>query len=293
MIVPFTKMHGAANDYIYINCLDGLPVGEQSLPDLARAVSERHRGIGSDGMILILPPRTAEAQFGFRMFNSDGSEGEMCGNGMRCFARYVVARGLTERLEFWVDTLAGLIQCWVEPADLDQPWRVTCDLGSPRLLAAEVPTELPTDERGIVRDHPYAWQEHVLPMTAVSTGVPHAVIFLDHPATVLPWRTIGRDIETASAFPRRTNVEFAHVRDRATVEVSVWERGSGETLACGTGACAVVVAGVLTGRLERQATVRLAGGDLTVHWRQTDGHVLLSGPAVEVCRGEFVMPGGA
>jgi diaminopimelate epimerase len=290
MRIAFTKMHGAANDYIYVNCLDGPPVADERLPDLARQLSERHRGIGSDGMILVLPPPPGgETAFSFRMFNSDGSEGEMCGNGMRCFARYVVARGLTTEHEFTVHTKAGPIRCWVTPAGEPEPWQVTVDLGPPRLLSSEVPTSIAPGRDGIVCDHPFRIGGRVLPLTAVSTGVPHAVFFVDQLAG-LPWRQLGREVETHPDFGRRTNVEFVEVVSPERAKAVVWERGAGETLACGTGACAVVVAGVLTGRLARRATVGLPGGDLSVEWRLQDGHVLLSGPAVEVCRGEFICP---
>jgi diaminopimelate epimerase len=281
-------MHGARNDYIYVDCLDGLPVAADQVPVLAAAVSERHSGVGSDGLILILPPYLPGTAFGFRMFNSDGSEGEMCGNGMRCFARFVVENGLTPDHSFTVSTLAGPIRCDVTPGGEGEAWQVTCDLGSPKFAAADMPTTLAPGPDGMVRERPFQVGGRRLEVTAVSTGVPHVIAFVEDDPGQLPWRALGRAIETHESFPKRTNVEFVRVLDRGRALAKVWERGSGETLACGTGACAVVVAGVVTGRLDREAVVSLPGGDLKVTWRETDGHMLLTGPAALVCRGEFV-----
>lgn len=291
MRIPFAKMHGARNDYIYVNCIAGLPIPAEQVPALSTSVSERHSGVGSDGLILILPPYLPGTEFGFRMFNSDGSEGEMCGNGMRCFARYVVEHGLTAKLRFTVSTLAGPIACDVTPAAEDAAWQVTCDLGEPKFAATDVPTTLEPGPDGMVRERPIQVGGRRFELTAVSTGVPHVVIFVDEDLDQLPWRALGRALETHEFFPRRTNVEFVRVLDRRHALTKVWERGSGETLACGTGACAVAVAGVVTGRLERETVVSLPGGDLKVTWRESDGHMLLTGPAALVCRGEFVFPG--
>lgn len=287
MLIPFAKMHGAANDYIFVDCTAELPVAEAELPALARQMSDRRRGIGSDGLILILPAPVPDTAFGFRMFNRDGSEGEMCGNGMRCFARYVVSRGLTDLTDFVVATKSGPIRCWVVPGEQTDEWAVTCDLGTPRLSRDEVPTALPPGADGRVVEQRLELGGRVFAVTALSTGVPHAVLFVGD-LEGLPWRQLGRELETHAAFPRRTNVEFARVVRRDWAEVKVWERGSGETMACGTGACAVVVAGVLTGRLDRKARISLPGGDLEVVWRDSDGHVLLSGPAAEVFQGIFI-----
>lgn len=284
--IRFTKMHGAGNDYVYVECLAGTPVAPERLHELAAAVSDRHKGVGSDGLILILPPPPGNAAFGFRMFNSDGSEGEMCGNGMRCFARYVVSRGLAAETRFIVQTKAGPVLCEVSPAGSEEPWDVTCDLGRPSVLATDVPALLPADPDGVARDRAVRLGETQVLVTAVSTGVPHVVTFLDDLAGY-PWTEVGPLIERHAAFPRGTNVDFVQVLDSNRALARVWERGSGPTQACGTGACAVVVAGVLTGRLDRRATVVLPGGELTVVWRP-DGHVELSGPAAEVCAGEFI-----
>jgi diaminopimelate epimerase len=287
MRIGFTKMHGASNDYIYLDGTRGLPVPAAGLPGLARAISERHTGVGSDGLIVALPAPSPDADFGFRMFNSDGSEGEMCGNGMRCFARFVVEGGLTSKRTLTVATLAGLIKSTIIASPEIGPWTVTSDLGAPRLAAAEVPTRLPAGRDGTVINCPLTVAGYDLQLTAVSTGVPHTIIFVDEP-DAMPWRDLGRAIEVHEAFPRHTNVEFVRVDSPEHATVRVWERGSGETLACGTGACAVVVAGALTGRLQRKAVVSLPGGDLTVEWGIADGRVLLTGPAARVCDGEFI-----
>lgn len=279
-------MHGAGNDYVYVDCLDGPPVAPDRLPELARAISDRHTGVGSDGLILILPPVPDGGAFTFRMFNSDGSEGEMCGNGMRCFARYVISRGLIEKTSFTVQTKAGPVLCEVRPAGCEEPWTVTCDLGRPSILAAEVPAVLPAGPDGVARDAPLRLAGRELQITAVSTGVPHAVTFVADLAGC-PWSELGPLLERHQAFPRRTNVNFVQVQGRNRALARVWERGAGPTQACGTGACAVVVAGVLTGRLDRRATVVLPGGELEVNWRP-DGHVELGGPAAEICTGEFI-----
>lgn len=287
MRIPFTKMHGAGNDYIYMDCLAGLPVPANDLPELARRVSDRHAGVGSDGLILILPAPDESVSFGFRMFNSDGSEGEMCGNGMRCFARYVVERGLIGQTRFDVGTAAGPIACDVQPAGPEAAWTVTCDLGVPRLLASEVPANLDAGPDGIAREAALEVLGRTLLVTPVSTGVPHAIVFVDDLAGY-PWSEFGRAMETHPAFPRRTNTEFVQVLDRGHALVKVWERGSGPTQACGTGACAVVVAGVLTGRLDRTTRQSWPGGDLVVRWREDNGRLELTGPAAVVCTGEFL-----
>lgn len=290
MRIGFAKMHGAGNDYIYLNCLSGLPVPAGELRDLAVAVSDRHTGVGSDGLILVLPAAGSEGAFGFRMFNSDGSEGEMCGNGIRCFARYVVSRGLISATRFTVETGAGLISCEVCPRGPEEPWPVTCDLGLPSLLARDVPALLEAGPDGIAREAPVRVGEDVIRVTAVSTGVPHAVVFVDDLASY-PWRDTGPRLERHEAFPRKTNVDFVQVLDKGRALARVWERGAGPTQACGTGACAVAVAGALTGRLGRRAVVELPGGELAVSWREDDGHIELSGPAAEVCSGEFIYAG--
>jgi diaminopimelate epimerase len=271
----FTKMHGASNDYVYVNCFD------QSVPDdlaaLARRVSDRHCGIGSDGLILICPSRVAHARM--RMFNADGSESEMCGNGIQCVAKYVFDHGICREKTLKIETGRGVLA--VEPAIADgRVRRVRVDMGEPILDPADVPTTLPAGA-----DVPLELGSEHLRVTCVSMGNPHCVTFVD--ALTDPWVLgVGPRLETDRHFPRRTNVEFVEVLSRAEVRMRVWERGAGETLACGTGACAVCVAGVLTGRTERKVLVHLRGGDLDLHWAD-DNHVFLTGNPVEVFSGEW------
>lgn len=277
--MQITKMHGIGNDYIYIDGttqdLSGL-----DLPVLARALSDRHFGVGGDGMILILP--SDQADFRMRMFNSDGSESEMCGNGLRCFARYVYDHGLTASTELVVETGAGLLRPTLHLTD-GEVTSVTVNMGVPILARERIPmlgspADGPVIEEGlVVGDQEYR-------ITCVSMGNPHCVLFVDDVAEA-PVRTLGPLIEHHEVFPARTNVEFVHVQAPTVLRMRVWERGSGETLACGTGASASVVAASLTGRAGRVCTVKLSGGDLTIDWRD-DGDLFLTGPAVEVFAGE-------
>jgi diaminopimelate epimerase len=292
----FTKMHGLGNDYIY---LDGLnqDLGAYSLPDLARVLSDRHFGIGGDGVILILP--SAVADFRMRVFNADGSEAQMCGNGIRAFAKYVYEHGLTDKTELAIETAAGIIRPQLvirteavvrgreeQPASSGHRGtvvRVRVDMGAPRLARRDLPmTGHPADGPAVEVELPLP--EQTLRVTCVSMGNPHCVTFVDEVADY-PVPELGPLVEHHPFFPERTNVEFATVVDRQRVKVRVWERGAGETLACGTGACAVVVAGVLTGRLDRHVRVHLPGGELDIEWAP-DQHVYMAGPAAEVCSGE-------
>ncbi len=278
----FTKMHGAGNDYVYINCFEedlaGCDIGA-----LAAAASDRHFGIGSDGLILIEPSRVAE--FRMRIFNPDGSEAEMCGNGIRCFAKYVYERGLTTKKKFTVETGGGI----VEPrlyVRRKQVTRVRVDMGKPRLTRAEVPMRVkgkPGSDRVI--DEPLKVRGEKVSVTCVSMGNPHCVLFVKHVKTA-PVDSLGPAIENHSAFPQRVNVEFVEVRDSSNIALRVWERGAGETLACGTGSCAAVVACNLTERTGREVTARLLGGELEIQWAGND-HVLLAGAAEEIYSGEF------
>ena len=275
----FTKMQGLGNDYIYINAhqehLEGV-----DLPQLARVLSDRHFGIGGDGIILIMPSERAD--FGMRMFNADGSEGEMCGNGMRCFAKYVYEHGLTAKTKFAVETGAGPIRPELT-VENGRVTRVIVDMGRPRLARRDIPM-LGSPEDAPVIDEPLRVGDEVVRVTCVSMGNPHCVIVVDD-VHAAPVRTLGPLIEHHNAFPARTNVEFIRAVASDLLEMRVWERGSGETLACGTGASASVVAAALNGLAGRSCTVRLLGGDLRVEWRDDD-HVLKTGPAVEVFSGE-------
>jgi diaminopimelate epimerase len=279
----FTKMHGAGNDYIYVNCF------QEPLPEnpaqLARRVSDRHFGVGGDGLILICPSEVADARM--RMFNADGSEAEMCGNGVRCVAKYLYDHGLCRKETLRVETGRGVLTLDLE-VDGGQVRRVRVDMGEPILDAAELPTTLPGNtamEGNPVVDAnlSVAGGGEGLRVTCVSMGNPHCITFVeqltDH------WvLEVGPRIETDPRFPKRVNVEFVQVLSPAEVRMRVWERGSGETLACGTGASAVCVAGVLTGRTGRKIVAHLPGGDLELHWAE-DNHVYLTGPAVEVFTG--------
>ena len=277
----FTKMHGLGNDYIFVNGMsERLP--RVSLPRLARALSDRHFGIGADGLILVLPSRSA--QFRMQVFNADGSEAEMCGNGIRMFARYVYEHGLTRDRELAVETLAGVIR----PRLMVRGGRVASvrvDMGEPRLERSEIPMR---GKPGRVIGEALRVDGERYEVTAVSMGNPHCVIFVKEVAE-FPVARVGPAIERHRAFPRRTNVEFVQVLGRSALRMRVWERGAGETLACGTGACATLVAAVLNGKADRKATVHLPGGDLKIEWRASDNRVYMTGPAEEVFCGEITV----
>ena len=273
----FTKMQGAGNDYVYINCFaESLP---QELAGLARRISDRHFGVGGDGLILICPSEVADARM--RMFNADGSESEMCGNGVRCVAKYVYDHGLSKKETLKIETGCGVLTLDLEVVD-GLVERVRVDMGQPILKAADIPTTLPGDP--VVRAKlPIAGRE--LEVTCVSMGNPHCVCFVERLSD--EWVLgVGPQIEVDRHFPRRVNAEFVEVVSPREVRMRVWERGSGETLACGTGASAVCVAGVLAGLTERKIQAHLPGGDLELEWAAND-HVYMTGPAVEVFSGEW------
>jgi diaminopimelate epimerase len=279
--VPFVKIEGAGNDYIYLDGIGGeLPPGDPA--EWARRLSDRHFGVGGDGLILVL--RGERAPFRMRMFNADGSEGEMCGNGMRGFAKLVYERGYTTATAFAVETGAGVIRPEVFVRD-GRVHRVRVDMGRPRLRRGDIP--MAGDADAEAREVALDVGGRYLTVTAVSMGNPHAVVFLDHPPADADVLGDGPRLERHPAFPRRANVEFVQVLGPAELRLRVWERGSGETLACGTGACAAVVAAALTGRAGRRAVVHVPGGDLEVAWSEADDRVYLTGPTVEVFRGTF------
>lgn len=273
----FTKMHGAGNDYIYVDCFRS-PIPPDPAA-LAREVSDRHFGIGGDGLILICPSEPADARM--RMFNADGSEAEMCGNGIRCVAKYLYDHRICRKKTVSIETGRGVLVLELEVAG-GRVRQVRVDMGEPVLTAAQIPTTLPGDP-------PLAAEISVdgqkLQLNCVSMGNPHAVLFVDQLSdeTVLG---LGPRIEKDPHFPRRVNVEFAQVLSADEMRMRVWERGSGETMACGTGACAVCVAGALTGRTARKVLVHLRGGDLELEWA-ANNHVYLTGPAVEVFSGQW------
>jgi diaminopimelate epimerase len=272
----FTKMHGAGNDYIYVDCFHTKPPADPAA--LSRKISDRHFGVGGDGLILICPSEKADARM--RMFNVDGSEPEMCGNGIRCVAKYVYDHGIARKPALKIETGRGVLDLELEVAG-GKVQQVRVDMGEPILEASKIPTTLPGNPP----------QDVLLPafdlrVTCVSMGNPHCVTYVQNITDALVLGT-GPKIEVDPAFPRRVNVEFVKVNRPDDVSVRVWERGSGETLACGTGACAVAVAGVLTGRTARCLTAHLPGGVLGLHWSDKDNHVYLTGPAVEVFSGEW------
>ena len=276
--MKFVKMHGAGNDYVYI---DGFQESVSDPAALAIAVSNRNFGIGSDGLILILPSTRADVKM--RMFNSDGSEAEMCGNGVRCVAKYAYDHGLVAKEVVSVETGAGVLTLQLFPNASGRIEKVRVNMGLPRLTRGEIPlTGEPTAQ---VVNEPLTILDQTFAITCVSMGNPHCVIFVDDVEN-FPVGKYGPLIEHHPLFPRRTNVEFVEVCSRSEVRQRTWERGAGETLACGTGASAVVVAGVLTGRTERVIKNVLAGGELELEW-SADGAVFMTGPAVEVFSGEY------
>jgi diaminopimelate epimerase len=274
----FTKMHGIGNDYI---CVDGFAQQVADPEGLARRVSDRHFGIGGDGLILILPSDQADVRM--RMFNADGSESEMCGNGIRCLAKYAYDHGLARQNPMRVQTGNGVLTIQLHLDAAGKVAAATVDMGQPILEPARIPVDFHGDR---MVDALVKVDNQPFKVTAVSMGNPHAVIYVDDVAAV-DLERLGPVIENHPLFPRRANVHFAQVLSPGQVSMRTWERGSGVTLACGTGACGVCVAGVLTGRSDRRIMARLSGGELQLEWRQADNHVYMTGPAVEVFSGDF------
>ena len=273
--MKFTKMHGLGNDYVYVNCFEEKI---DNPPAVARFVSDRHFGIGSDGLIMINPSKTAD--FEMEMYNADGSRGEMCGNGIRCVAKYVYDYGLTDKTQISVETLGGIkyLDLTVEDGKVSL---VKVDMGKPELEADLIPI---ISEREQVIDEPIEVDGKEYHMTGVSMGNPHAVIYVDD-VKGLDLEKIGPKFENHERFPKHINTEFVHCIDRQTVEMRVWERGSGETLACGTGACAVAVSSILNNLTDTQVTVKLLGGDLQIEWDREKDRVFMTGPATVVFDG--------
>ncbi|MBM7582390.1 diaminopimelate epimerase [Caldicoprobacter guelmensis] len=280
-MIRFTKMHGLGNDYVYIDCVrQDCKAFMDNLPQIARLISDRHFGVGADGLVLILPSEVAD--FKMRMFNSDGSEAEMCGNAIRCVGKYVYDSGLTRKTAVSIETLAGvkLLDMKVKDGKVQM---VKVDMGQPILEPKRIPVQ--SDKEAFINE-PIDVEGQTFKITCVSMGNPHAVIYVNNLAG-LQLEKVGPKIENHPLFPNRVNVEFVQVIDRQTLKVRVWERGAGETMACGTGACAVLVASVLNGLSQRNATVKLLGGDLIIEWNEDDGHVYMTGPAVKVFDGEI------
>jgi diaminopimelate epimerase len=277
-MMRFAKMHGIGNDYVYV---DGWDHQVADPAALARAVSDRSFGVGSDGLILVLPDDEADCRM--RMFNADGSESEMCGNGIRCVAKYAWDHGRSHANPMRVATSAGVKTIDLTLADDGTVAAATVDMGEPILAGREIPTTFDGDR---VVNRPMTVADADWLVTCVSMGNPHAIVYVDDVAAV-DLEALGPAFEHDPAFPERINLHVVAVHSPEEVTMATWERGSGITLACGTGASAVCVAGVLTGRGGRCITAHLPGGDLTLEWRQADGRLYMTGPAVEVFTGEW------
>ena len=275
--MKFTKMHGCGNDYVYVNLF------EEQLDNPAEVsikVSDRHFGIGSDGLITIGP--SDKADFRMHIYNADGSEAEMCGNGIRCVAKYVYDHKLTDKTEITVETGAGVLTLILYPEN-GKVQQVRVDMGEPILTPAEIPVVSQNDK---VIDEPIEVGGKTWNMTCVSMGNPHAVVFVDDTAS-FPLETYGPLFENHERFPKRTNTEFVQIISRTEANMRVWERGSAETWACGTGTCASVMACILNGKTEDKVLVHLRGGDLTIEYDRASNHVFMTGPATEVFSGEI------
>lgn len=276
--MKFTKMNGCGNDYVYIN---GFVENVENPKELVKKVSDRHFGIGSDGLILIVP--SDKADFCMRMFNADGSEGEMCGNGIRCVAKYVYDHKMTDKTEISVETKAGIKYLDLTAED-GKVTKVKVDMGEPILEPKEIPVR---SEKKRVVNEPIAVAEKTWNMTCVSMGNPHAVVFVEDTGS-LEIEKYGPLFENHELFPNRTNTEFVQVLNRNEINMRVWERGSGETLACGTGTCASVVACILNDFTDEKVLVHLLGGDLEIEYEKTTNHVFMTGPAETVFEGELL-----
>lgn len=275
--IRFTKMHGIGNDYIYLDCINHTP---ERLSDLAIEMSDRHTGVGGDGIILICSSSVAD--FKMLIFNADGSEAKMCGNASRCVAKYVFDKGLTDKKAISLETLSGIKYLHIHDHEGNVDL-VTVDMGEPKFAPALIPVSF--DGERMINQEVVA-DGKKFEITAVSMGNPHGVVFVDKLAEsdVLG---DGPQLECHSIWPDRANIEFAEVISPAEIKMRVWERGSGETMACGTGACATAVAGAVTGRTSRHVTVHLRGGDLDILWSPDDGHVYMTGPAETVFEGVY------
>jgi diaminopimelate epimerase len=275
--MKFTKMQGLGNDYIYVNCFSEKL---ENPSEVAKFVSDRHFGIGSDGLVLIMPSDSCD--FRMRMFNSDGSEAEMCGNAIRCVGKYVYDNGLTQKSVINVETLAGIkiLDMTIKENKVEL---VRVDMGEPILQPSRIPVN---SDKDLFVSQPVVIDGKEFKVTCVSMGNPHAVSYVDD-VEKFPLEVIGPKMENNSLYPKRINAEFVQVIDKNTLKMRVWERGAGETLACGTGACAVLVSSVLNNISERKATVKLLGGDLFIEWNEEDNHVYMTGPATKVFDGEI------
>ena len=275
--MKFTKMHGIGNDYVYVNCFKETV---ENPSEVAIKVSNRHFGIGSDGLILIKPSEVADGKM--EMYNADGSQGAMCGNGIRCVAKYMYDYGITDKTSISVETKSGIkyLDLTLKNGKVDT---VKVNMGAPILRASEIPV---VSEKEQVISEPVTIDGKEWKITCVSMGNPHAITYIDD-VKHLEIEKIGPKFENHEIFPDRVNTEFVHVIDRNTVEMRVWERGSGETYACGTGACAVAVSSILNGLTEEEVTVKLLGGDLKIFWDRQENRVYMTGSATTVFDGEI------
>ncbi len=279
--MKFTKMQGCGNDYVYVDCTkEALPNPEQA----SVFVSDRHFGIGSDGLILINPSKVAD--FEMAMYNADGSRSEMCGNGIRCVGKYVYDHGLTDKTTVTIETLAGIktLELHVENGKVAS---VRVNMGRPELHAAKVPVTFPEES---MIDEPMEIDGTIYQVTCVSMGNPHCVIFMDEDVRQLDLEELGPKFENHVIFPKRTNTEFCNLLDKQHIRMRVWERGSGETLACGTGACATAVAAVLNGYTDNKVELQLRGGNLLIEYDRDAEEVYMTGPATTVFEGEIDLP---
>lgn len=284
--MKFTKMHGCGNDYVYVDCT------KEVIPDIeatAIRVSDRHFGIGSDGLILIKSSEVAD--FEMDMYNADGSRGKMCGNGIRCVAKYVYDHGLTNKTKITVDTQAGIKTLQLTVCD-SKVSKVRVDMGEPVLIPQEIPVKasvlgLADDRREAIVAQPFTVANSSYDITCVSMGNPHCVTFIDEDVRSFPLESIGPLFEKHELFPEGVNTEFVNIIDKEHLRMRVWERGSGETLACGTGACAVAVASYLNGFTGRNVDIELMGGHLEIAYDEATNHVFMTGPATEVFSGEI------
>ena len=277
-MLQFTKMHGLGNDYVY---MDAINQKIENRSELAKFVSDRHFGIGSDGLILICP--SEKADFRMQMFNQDGSEAEMCGNGIRCVGKFVYDKGLTKKETITVETLAG-IKTLVMTAKNGKIETAKVDMGEPILEPEKIPV---ISNENPVKNLKLEAEDKDFTFTCVSMGNPHAVTFIKEDVNKFDICKYGAKLEVNKAFPKKANIEFINVIDDKTLNMRVWERGAGETLACGTGACAVTVAAILNGYTKRAVTVHLLGGDLKIEWNKNDNHVYMTGPATTVFEGKI------
>ena len=278
-MLKFTKMHGLGNDYVY---MDAINQNIENRAELAKFVSDRHLGIGSDGLILICPSEVAD--FKMQMFNSDGSEAEMCGNGIRCVGKFVYDKGLTNKTTISIETLAGIkvLEMQEEQGKIKL---VKVDMGEPILEPERIPVksnEYPVKNLGLKA------ADKEFNFTCVSMGNPHAITFIKEDVNNFDICKYGKILECDEAFPNRANIEFVNILDEKTLKMRVWERGAGETLACGTGACGVAVAAILNNYTQRKVTVKLLGGDLEIDWNKEDNHVYMTGPATTVFEGQLL-----